>query len=142
MDLVLCSACQRHVKKDEKACPFCGAQRRGLAAKAGIVAGIALGLAVAGCENATPLYGLPPVDSGVADANMSTLYGVPDLGLDDASIVPLYGPAPVDAGPDAAPTDSGLEDASTIALYGPAPIDAGHDAGFAGAYGPSPTDAG
>jgi hypothetical protein len=148
MELVLCSGCERHVKKDERACPFCGAQRRAFAAKAGIVAGIALSLAVAGCENAQPAYGLPPPDLGV-DSGMTPLYGAPDLGLadasatdsglEDAAIVPLYGPAPTDAGPDASQVDSGFEDASVIALYGPAPA----DAGMAGAYGPPPsTDAG
>lgn len=123
MDLVPCSACRRHVKSEEQACPFCATSRSGSVARVGIAAGIALGLGLmVGACGATPLYGPPPSYDGGS------------VTLTDS------GPAATDAGP-AAP-DSGADDAGLLPMYGPAPVDAGSDAALAGAYGPAPVDAG
>lgn len=67
--LVPCSACHRHVRSTEGACPFCGA-RRGLVdpkrAAAVLLAGVA---GVVGCGDATPEPNVPAASaSGPATA--------------------------------------------------------------------------
>ncbi len=127
MELVLCSGCERHIQSDEGACPFCGVTRGPRSAKAGLGATVALGLglAVAGCGDDPT----PPAT---------------DLGADSAMVLPDLGPGE-DGGPgvDAGPADAGPDDAGMMALYGPPPLDAGQPpepdlGGPLPAYGPPP----
>lgn len=127
MELVLCSGCERHIQSDEGACPFCGVTRGPRGAKAGLGAAVALGLglAVAGCGDDPT----PPAT---------------DLGADSAMVLPDLGPGE-DGGPgvDAGPADAGPDDAGMMVLYGPPPLDAGQPpepdlGGPLPAYGPPP----
>lgn len=139
-----CPDCARHVRVDERACPFCGVavtlrarpvrrppRRLGRAAMFAVRTAI-LGAAGAtgACGSATGLE--DPIhrsDAAAADAGRRPDAGpvVSDAGAEDAGgAIAMYGtpPPPMDGGP----SDAGGE----IALYGgPAPVeDAGADAGF------------
>ena len=121
MPLVMCPECRRHVRVEDKDCPFCGA-RHGVRAPAsnaassrlprlGRAAIFALGTAAVGCP--TPAYGVPPGDTGVADAAADS------ASEDTGGIAPAYGGPMIDTGPDDAGPDA--MDGSTGALYGGAP---------------------
>jgi hypothetical protein len=104
--LIPCSACLRHVRRAEVACPFCGAAVstapqpprepfRRLAAAAAVAAGVA---ALTGCSDSssgsgsgTGFYGSPGVleDSGEDSGNPSG---------GDGSAVAFYGGPQIDAG--------------------------------------------
>lgn len=137
--LAPCPSCQRHVRTDAPACPFCasalddtfrGSARRPAlpAARLGRAAIFAFGSAAiastSGCydahERGTPRDPVP-VDASM-DTGIALLYGTPpDM-------------------PDAAPIarDAGV-DSATIAAYGTPPID--DDAGASGPeYGAPPDD--
>jgi hypothetical protein len=112
-----CPSCERHVKRGDGACPFCGgaiasapplpARPAARLARSALFAATAIGAAVAGTAcggTSEPVYGapVPPVDAasdGPADASFQALYGAmpaPDSSLvqPDATGVPIYGAAP------------------------------------------------
>jgi len=77
-ELTLCGGCERHVRADETACPFCDAALEAppapaapgpIRARAGRAAVVALGVSLAmGTSSCVALYGAPaPDDAGVAE---------------------------------------------------------------------------
>ena len=129
--LVPCSGCDRHVRADEPACPFCGeapsaAARRPSARRvperAGRAAMFAFGAALAAASSGCGQSHGPTEDAGATE---------------DA------GPAIVDAGVDSG-VDAGVDAGSVIAAYGTPAIDAGpiepEDAGFFPPYGTPPEE--
>jgi len=74
MKLTPCASCDRHLKADERVCPFCGAQTARSVAWAVPLAAVVVGAAIASAscgEMATPIYGIPPMpDSGVMDSGI------------------------------------------------------------------------
>ena len=120
MALVLCRGCQRHVKRGEAVCPFCGtaqSSERVLGRALGSAMLLGVGLAVASCGGEFA----PEDDAGTT--------------VDSGSVTPLYGPVPAyGPPPDAGNSDSGTVDAGTDAGKSDAAIDAGPIA----AYGPVP----
>ncbi|MEM6991666.1 MAG: hypothetical protein AAF721_14260 [Myxococcota bacterium] len=75
--LVVCSACNVHIKRSESVCPHCGVRR---ASRASLVAPVAFGLAMTGC----------PADDGesgssddAGDFGENSAYGTPDTGFSD-----------------------------------------------------------
>lgn len=152
--LVPCTACARHVRVDEGACPFCDAamdgahdpviERPGRIGRAAILAfrTLAVGAAGAtvGCGSTTGLElddamvvradaGPEADDAGTTptDAGPPAMDAGYDAGTDAGGIIALYGgPMPADAG-----TDAG---AGVVPAYGgPFPVeDAGSDAGWDG----------
>ena len=93
MGLTPCSNCQRHLRADEKACPFCGVKAPigGFAAVAAAAA-----LALAGCGGKSTPPAAPPENEGddVAqpDAGVTDDQPPPDDDYDRGGTVqPLYG---------------------------------------------------
>jgi hypothetical protein len=146
--LVPCPRCQRHVRTDEPACPFCAAvlpsdldahaipaapQR--LSRAAAFVFGASLTVAGCGSEVSTGSgSGGGSEPTGTASGNSSAATGgMTDGGPnDDGGGMALYGdPPPIDAGPvddggtpplDAGPFDAGpADDGGWQGLYGAAP---------------------
>ena len=84
MSLRLCPSCQRHVKLEDPACPFCGAREP---ARAGAMATTMIGLALAaGCTSpastpATPAPATPaPAETAPSEtAPAAALYGGPPI---------------------------------------------------------------
>jgi len=125
MSLAPCPSCSRHVRRIERACPFCSAHlslaepppRRPIE-RLGRAAIFTFGAAIATTASAcagTPmnLYGGPPIDTGIADDAASA----DDAGT-DAAVVAHYGAPSIDAGVDMGGTSSD---------YGaPPPRDAGN----------------
>jgi hypothetical protein len=116
MALVVCGRCQRHVKRGEAVCPFCGAPRS--AARLGLGAAVILGtgLCLGGCGTSS--------DLGGGDASASTDgSSESDSGVQDArhegSIITDSGYLPYDSG-GFAPTDAA--DVGPVPPYGPVPI--------------------
>lgn len=145
--LIVCAACERHVRVEESVCPFCGApcESEGAQAPAGtrlrgrpggraalFLAGVA---ATAGCdkdeeeEMPVPVYGVP-VDASGMDAATEEGGVTTDAG-DDAMVAPVYG-VPVDAGAEQDASSekdaSADDDAGQVAPAYGVPIDAGEDA--------------
>jgi hypothetical protein len=102
--LILCGACQRHMKSSEGQCPFCGetALRARpsvgepflrMATAAAVVAGVA---SVTGCSDGTRslvvFYGAGQVQDSGGDSAMApdtsavVFYGAPNPGPQDASV--------------------------------------------------------
>lgn len=76
MRLVACRACERHLKPEETACPFCGATTRSAAPLvATAVVGMALAAAALACDDDSmqvPVYGAPAIeDAGTTDAGFT-----------------------------------------------------------------------
>lgn len=140
MQLEPCPACQRHVRTDERVCPFCAAeiadamasapkrgqpvQRLGRAAllSFGLSAGAA---ALTGCEDDTrpvAIYGAPsPPEDASVDASLPRRDASVDAAVSDARVP--------DAGSDASTTDASTLDAGrdagpqVVPLYGgPVPV--------------------
>lgn len=141
--LIPCSACGRHVRASEEACPFCGAtvsasasslpspaakSRLGRAALFAFGATIAATTASCAADRGpAPLYGAPPppdsamvMDAQSQDSSNMALYGAPapDV-MDEGSPMARYGavPAPDVEASDAA--DTGMP----MARYGGPPAD-------------------
>jgi len=145
--LAPCSACGRHVRVTEDACPFCGAalaaSLRGSAApvapsvrlsRAALFAVGALGmgtLAVApGCSSSSTStivpYGIPPVPDGGDETDDAG-----DAGIADVAAVPHYGLPPLrDASEEPDAGDSGIR---VLPPYGIAPPPPPEDGGGDGA---------
>jgi hypothetical protein len=75
MNLVVCGACQRHVKRGDSVCPFCGKSLTALLrpAPAGALA-LGIAVAMASCGNGNDAsfataYGPPPCDGGFCPAS-------------------------------------------------------------------------
>ena len=139
-----CPGCARHIRTDERACPFCGAatpEGFGACAKPALTgpvlsraAVLFMGAtAVAACSGtvAAPGGGGDSGSSGdspsSADSMPVALYGpgpVRDANVDSPGPVPAYGPGPIR---DSGVADQGGDEDSggPIALYGPAPVDSG-----------------
>lgn len=133
MQLEPCPACHRHVRIDEKACPFCATdltsamaaiptrplpgQRLGRAALMSFGLTVGAGT-IAGCEIAVPVYGAPlqPQDGSFEnnddEQDATTDAGKIDAGKKDAGAADAGADAGSDAGRDAG-KDAGL-DASTV----------------------------
>lgn len=132
MSLIPCPACQRHVRAEEPACPFCarslGPTRRAVGGALGLVAAAAL----AGCPEAStsspppgppvPAYGGPPpmvqpidqpteqpTEQPIDQEGPADVYGAPPppdvapvASPDPGPPAPVYGGPPVE--PDGPPT--------------------------------------
>lgn len=70
MGLIVCPSCRRHIRTEEKACPFCTP-----AAVAGGIA-IAAMLALAGCGSKAPAAQAPPPSNEIGAGTQ------PDAGVD------------------------------------------------------------
>jgi hypothetical protein len=120
-----CTECARHIRSDEAACPFCGASMPAgfgestrpvptgpVLSRAAIL--FASATAVVACSSSSST---PPGSTDSGSAADSHVDGP----------VALYGPAPVDSGPEASP-DAGSDAPfdGPVALYGPAPVDSGN----------------
>ena len=141
MALLLCPSCARHVRATETTCPFCArvltrdggdaasrpllgsALTRGVTRAALVFASAAT--VAAGCggetEPGASSSGTSSSGAGGSSGAGSSTSGAP---------VPMYGPAPVDAGVhDAADLDAAgnpdAKDSGFAVLYGPAPVDGG-----------------
>lgn len=123
--LMLCGACERHVRSDESTCPFCSAalepappppmpkRRLNRAATFAFGAAIAGATACGGTHSGTDAGEETDAGSVEEDAgNVAPPYGTPaDGGFDAGPIAQPYGAPPDDAGGGPAP------------LYGGAPGD-------------------
>lgn len=94
MGLIPCTSCQRHVRIEEKACPFCGTTRASLSGVAGLAAAAALALAGCGGKSA-PATAEPPGNEDDGEVVASPDAG-PELPPDDdwdrgGDVQPLYG---------------------------------------------------
>jgi hypothetical protein len=139
-----CAGCARHVRANERRCPFCSAEGRvtespiprpsGLATSRAAVLFFGAA-AVVGCGGTTtPASGTGPTDGAPADSAV-------DHG--DAAIVD--GPATTEAGGfDADEADVNVDGAADDGSDDAASVDAGpdHDAGTIPLYGNPPIDAG
>lgn len=115
MALVICGACDRHLRRGDAVCPFCGApavaasvdvRPRTRGTRLALLLGGAVAVGAAACSAETTSSSFP--DAGASEWDASR--------REDASGVPLYGLSPMDAGPgDASPGDTGPGDASTDA---------------------------
>ncbi len=120
MRLVLCDRCQRHVRRGDSICPFCGAPRP--ASRAGLGAAVILGTGLSvGCGTGSDLGNQGPTAlDGSADSSAG------DAGQRDGRVTDArdeqpavaYGPAPAYGLP---PPD---RDAGIVTLYAavPAPV--------------------
>jgi hypothetical protein len=118
MALVICGRCQRHVKRGESVCPFCGAPRSapgGLRRGLGAAVVLGAGLCVGGCGTGSDLGN---EDSGVwVDGSSDS--GSRDSGVRDGQAADARDeqPAVLDAG------DTGTDiDAGAVPPYGPVPL--------------------
>jgi hypothetical protein len=108
--LAICGRCQRHVKRGELVCPFCGApQPSALRRSLGAAVVLGAGLCVGGCGTGSDLgnedsgVGVDGSsdsgsrDSGVRDGQAADARDdAGDAGTDiDAGPVPPYGPVPI-----------------------------------------------
>ncbi len=130
-----CPSCHAHVRVAgdvlAQACTFCGARLNApkrdvfsrlldLGGTSGGVVAAMLGLGLVRCNDApitdlapdtgdqmvVPLYGIPPVDSGLPDATVADAreplpqpeYGAPPVDAGDPIPGPLYGISPIDSG--------------------------------------------
>jgi hypothetical protein len=126
MSLVTCSGCQRHVKRDETACPFCGHElaatepRRAagpvLSRTAAIFAG-ATAIAACGKEPQPPP---PPTPAPNTDQTQmpAPAYGPPPQMMSAEPVAPTV----PDAGkPGPGPGDAGKQTPLSAPAYGPPP---------------------
>jgi hypothetical protein len=143
--LAPCPGCGRHVRLDERACPFCGVAIAALAAAPTTTRRLTRAAAFAfsaslstaallGCGG-TADSGIPATDSGSggggADTGTTGKDATPDIG----SPGPMYGAAFVDAGTDGAKdaaADGSKDDGGGMVLYGAPPygippMDSGKD---------------
>jgi hypothetical protein len=96
MALATCTACRRHVREEEAACPFCGGNiaavvvriplRRDRAAI--MFAAVVAGAGASACESGgdVPVYGAPIYDTGVADTGATDAGPVPEASIDSGSM--------------------------------------------------------
>lgn len=127
MSLVPCPSCQRHVKSEENACPFCEAAMPTKVAVASRAYGVraamlfGAGVAVIGCgpRAQAAMYGGPPPPPASASATSSSTSAVPE-----APVAAYGAPAPENLMPE-------VKDAGT-------PIDAGSHRMTAPMYGGPP----
>ena len=90
--LTPCPACNVHVLSNERTCPHGGETIR--SSTAGKSAVVLMGLALAGCPQGEPEYGVPDTDSMTTGTGTTTdtaepEYGVPDTaGTPDATNLP------------------------------------------------------
>jgi hypothetical protein len=110
MGLLLCARCERHVRSDDEACPFCGATQRQAPsprAKSRLSRGAMIGAAAVAMACSS---GTPQDDAGANDSGPDTVQAA-------------YGGPPIEAGPDVQQKDAAPD--GPIAAYGGPPIDAG-----------------
>lgn len=129
MQLEPCPACQRHVRIDERVCPFCAADltvmvhraaRRALPGeRLGRAALMSLSLGVGACVQGQPVYGAPSQPDEDHEGEDAT---VKDAGPRNASAR------------DAAPLDARAADAGDAQAPDAAPLDAGADSGEPGFF--------
>ncbi|MGZ3423644.1 MAG: hypothetical protein ACXVEF_29720 [Polyangiales bacterium] len=86
-----CSSCRRHVRTDERVCPFCGSAVAGLAVKSGVTQRMSRAAIVALGTIAVAATGCPKENGGGSETIVQP-YGAPPQ------------PQPPDAGP--APSSS------------------------------------
>jgi hypothetical protein len=121
-----CPRCQRHVRPDGTACPFCGAETRWKARSRLVVhhrlsrgalwaLGAALGAEVfVACSTSSgPVYGLPfdPLDAAPADARPDHLVIASDADPPDADATLPDAEAGDSSSADGGPVDAGPTDA-------------------------------
>jgi hypothetical protein len=137
--LVLCSACHRHVKREEHDCPFCGtalAPTVGSCALAAAfaVGAVTVGLSLSACSNDVKHVG--GGDGGVSSSSSGS-----------GGMVAAYGPAPGGWGGTPTTSSGTGAEGGMVAAYGPPPGGWGGTAGCGGcagyggdapAYGPPP----
>ncbi len=110
MGFLLCKGCQRHVRRDDAACPFCGSAELQGTTKVGarLARGAMLGAAAVAlaCSSSSPGddagTDAATQDSGY-DAMQAAYGGPPDASAFDATPdgpAPAYGGPPVDSGTD------------------------------------------
>lgn len=117
--LALCPGCQRHVKHEEAACPFCGASLESVA-RTTRAAGASLTRAAAVFAGATVLAGCgkEPAPQPPAPANNEQM-AVPAYGVPPPDTLVRPPPEPVPP-PPPAPTPSASTSAKPIPLVAPA----------------------
>ena len=143
--LVACPSCSRHVRVDERACPFCGVELPAAFAESPAApsptvrlsraALYAVGVGALSLTAAQACGGT--VAGGKGDAGSGS-----DASTQDGNVAVPYGlPPPVDAGSlhDATPSDASAETAAGDAATSDA-ADAGTDVGIAPPYGGVPPD--
>jgi hypothetical protein len=98
MALIPCPACQRHVRAEEKVCPFCAARISESGASTSAVAGVAAAavLALAGCGSKAQTPAEPPSNVGEASPDAGTAAvdeppPEPDPIDRGGTVQPLYG---------------------------------------------------
>jgi hypothetical protein len=107
--LVVCSRCRRHVKNEDRACPFCRARMPRRAALGAFVAGLSLAaVACSGAGGLAPAYGPPAPEPPPQRVGPTPAPLPPDMPA------PAYGPPP--APPTATPAPPQM-----VPLYGPPP---------------------
>lgn len=129
MSFVLCKGCRRHVKRNERCCPFCGSevQASNAVKSAASVVLVGVGMAIVACSGSTTEG---PDDNGQGGSDGGTSLDAADEGTGQAG---AYGPPP--------PTDADTDAIS--AAYAPVPpddaaADVEQDGGMGGVYGPPP----
>jgi len=148
MKLGVCSACKRHVRIDEVACPFCGADAEGLLLRPSVrrpkrssrAAYLMLSattslIGAAACDGedqapddeqmAVPIYGAPIQPSPKQDASVGDDMG-PEPTAGSGGQLPVYG-VPITPDNPAPAVDGGMpdpnedDDMSLMPIYGLAP---------------------
>ena len=113
MGFLICKSCERHVRQDEKACPFCGGTS--LEGTRRVARRLSRGAMIGAAAVAIACSSTSPGDDGGTDAAQ-------DTGSD--TLQAAYGGPPFDASAlDSAPKDAAPD--SPVAAYGGPPTDAG-----------------
>jgi hypothetical protein len=133
MALVTCSACTRHVRETESACPFCGAtvtlraatpvstNPSGLSRAALVFGGLAVAASVAACTPSEP--GPAPLTPPPPDTSPVAMYGAPPpVDTPDASIPRAVDPPKPAPSTTSAPTLPTGDPSAVVAMYGAPPM--------------------
>jgi hypothetical protein len=79
MALVLCRRCQRHIRREDATCPFCGTSMPGELGSLGAAMVLGLGLTLGSCAGegqTAPAYGPPPCEGQMCGAGQACVrYG-------------------------------------------------------------------
>jgi hypothetical protein len=109
--LIVCSQCRRHIRDHESSCPFCSQRRTRNVTR---LAAVAIGLAATSCSGNATFEVSDASQTTAADGSQTTSADASQTTASDGAstqpdmsstsitptytIVPTYGPAPVDTG--------------------------------------------